>query len=322
MTKDTEQGEQGPLTSEPSQKDQETSPQSPLPPPKTVSKKGRPIGRPRIYPPGAAPSSKKPNPTQPFFQGRPVKEKAQERAAGSRLGAVAKTLRGFSLTDVATNAELIALIEADPKPSQKAQAFVSEWKKSQEKGEEASVKALCKRANISPADVLAAFARGIREVGVLEARARVADTLTERLGLVVSTLIDQAVPQELPCVKCEGTRRVENKTCFTCAGMGYVKTLPPSYEFAVKEVLRLSQIVEPNTGMTFQQNNVTTKQTLNVGAGFMEKLTTISDQHVFEAQIVDAQLTEPKPVLIEDNSDAAGEAGESLSEATGEAISI
>lgn len=247
-------------------------------------------GRPRKYPQGTSEYSKKDQKAQ-FALGRVKVASASGRKAGSHA---AKLLKNLGNEDITSGAELIPLLEADPSPSAKTELFCIKWQESADSGEKVTVRTLAGRAKTTVAEILVAASRGMRELGIAEARARVADKLTERLGAVMDTLIDQALPQEISCENCQATGKAFGKWCNVCSGKGKIDVLPPNYAFSVKEVLKLAQIVEEKGGIQISQTNNSTKNTLIAGGGLMEKLAAYSDKMVFDQiEPIDAVLIAP-----------------------------
>jgi len=232
------------------------------------------------------------------------------RRSGSHA---AKLLKNLGNEDITSGAELVPLLEADPSPSAKTELFCLKWQESANSGEKVTVRTLAIRAKTTVAEILVAASRGMRELGIAEARARVADKLTERLGAVMDTLIDQALPQEISCENCRATGKAFGNWCNVCSGKGRIEVLPPNYAFSVKEVLKLAQIVEEKGGIQISQTTNNTKNTLIAGGGLMEKLAAFSDKMVFDQIPVDAVLLEvPKKensdLLPTTHSTASGEA--------------
>lgn len=289
------------------------SPPNPNPSTKPLEESKEPEGSPALTttasPPSPLPKTKTPpkrrkNAKVGAVLGKDVGS-LQGRVKGDRDGkpipSVAKRALDLLGRPGAEITEILAVMSADPSPTQKVLRFMDEAQK--EEHSRHSLARIAVMTKIPIAEIFQSYARGVKSLGTAQTIERVSSVIAARAEEAVTSLMDQAVPQEVGCTECGGT----DKSCMVCDGKGKISILPKFWPFAQKRIYELAGIVEKGGGITLNSNTtVAPKIGVQVNAGEMlGKLIAASDAVVNFTAPINAEIIEPsKIVQPEDNPKA------------------
>lgn len=177
-----------------------------------------------------------------------------------------------------------------------------------------SLRRICAEVGLTVVDLLARYKQACFTRAHIEATHRI----TESLVPVVVDVMARALPQDVPCPRCEGRPAPPDTTvCTRCHGVGTV-VAPPDLQ-RQKLALELGHLIERHGGgVVVQQNAIaaTVTQTTTVQAGSLEQLQQVVGDLLFSpgrrraaspGGVLDTSSTDPIIANPTDTLDSAPE---------------